>query len=312
MKPWLTVVGAFALVVVSGVQARAQMGVARGLVVDQDGAPVKDAKVHLLFLGEVEREYTTKTDDKGQYTQVVGTGRYRVTVSKDGYQGRYMDEAVRTGSPTDLPTIEIVSREAVVQAAMAPILKRFDEAAALLKAGKLDEAAVVFLELKEKHPDIPEVYLNLGTIYTRQEKWQAAEEAYQKVLELSPGNARAQTLLADARWNLGRTEEALTAMENLVAENPDDSSLRYTLGVYYVKERRYQEAAAAFEEVRKSDPDNVDVFYMMGVVSLNQGQAEQAVSRLRSYLEKAPEDGPYRATVSELLSQLEKALPPPQ
>ena len=45
MKPWLTVVGAFALVVASGVEAHAQMGAARGEVVDANGEPVAGVTV---------------------------------------------------------------------------------------------------------------------------------------------------------------------------------------------------------------------------------------------------------------------------
>jgi len=310
MNRWLRVVGAFALVVAFGAEARAQVGSGRGRVVDQNGAPVADATVQFVFLGEMEREYTTRTDGKGQYTQVLPSGRYRVTVSKDGYQGSYMEREVRTGSPTDLPTFEITDREAVVKAAMAPILKQFEKAAELTKAGKLDEAVAVYLELKAEHPDIPELYFNLGTIHVRQEKWAEAEAELQKALEFEPDNKQAQVLLADVHRKLGRMDEALAAMEKLVAENPDDPQLHYNLGVFYLNAQRYEDAYASLDEVRKRDPDSTDVLYLLGTVSLNLGRVEPAAGYLESYLEKAPPDGPYRATASELLSKLQPAEPP--
>jgi tetratricopeptide (TPR) repeat protein len=275
--------------------------------VDDKGAPVADATVELVFLGEMERQYKTRTNKKGEYTQALPTGAYRVTASKDGYQGSYVDQRVATGDPTDLPTLKIVSREAVAQKAMAPILEQFEKAAALSKAGKLDEAIAAYREVQAQHPDMPEVHYNLGTIYARQEKWPEAEGAYEKAVELAPENAQAQVLLAEVHRRMGRTDEAVAAIEKLVAKNPDDPKLRFELGVFYQKARRDEEAFASFEEVRKRDPGNVDVLYLLGTLSLNLGRIDQARSYLQSYLDKAPADGPYRATASELLAKLAPA-----
>lgn len=310
MERWLRVVGAFAFVAASSVEARAQMGVARGQVVDEKGAPVAGATVELVFAGEIERKFKTKTDSKGQYTQVVNTGSYRVIASKDGYQGSYMDRPVRTGDPTDLPTLTIVGREAVARKAMAPILEQFEKAAALSKAGKLDEAVAVYREVEAEHPDIPELYFNLGTIYARQEKWPEAEAAYLKATELQPENAQAQVLLADVHRRMGRTDEAVAALEKLVAKKPDDPKLYYDLGVFYLNARRDRDAFASFEEVHKRDPDNVDVLYLLGTLSVNLGQIEQARSYLQSYLDKAAANGQYRAIASELITKLQPAKPP--
>ncbi len=235
---------------------------------------------------------------------------YRVTASKDGYQGSYMDRRVGTGDPTDLPTLTIVSREAVARKAMAPILEQFEKAAALSKAGQLDEAVAVYREVEAKHPDIPELYFNLGTIFARQEKWPDAEAAYRKVTALDPGNVQAQVLLADVHKRMGRTDEAVAAMETIVAKNPDDPKLRYDLGIFYLAARRDADAFASFEEVRKRDPGNVEVLYLLGTLSINQGQVEQAKGYLQSYLDKAPPDGQHRATAGELLAKLSPAKAP--
>jgi cytochrome c-type biogenesis protein CcmH/NrfG len=312
MKRFLRVVGALALVVASGVEARAQMGVARGQVVDERGSPVADATVELVFLGEMERQYKTRTNKKGEYTQVVATGNYRVTVSKEGYQGSYMDQRVATGDPTDLPTLKIASRAAVAKEAMAPILEQFEKAAALSKDGNVAEAIAVYRGVEAKHPDMPEVHYNLGTLYARQEKWPEAEAAFKKAVELAPDNRQAKVLLADVHSRTGRTDEAVAALEELVAGNPDDAKLRFELGVVYQKARRNDDAFVAFEEARKRDPGNVDVLYLLGTLSLNLGRVEAAREYLRSYLDKAPPDAPYRATASELVSKLEPAKPPAQ
>jgi tetratricopeptide (TPR) repeat protein len=273
---------------------------------------VADATVELVFRGEVERQYKTRTNKKGEFTQALPSGNYRVTVSKDGYQGTYLDHRVTTGDPTDLPTFKIVSRTAVAQEAMAPILAQFEKAAAMSKEGKVDEAIAVYREVEAKHPDMPEVHYNLGTLYARQEKWPEAEAAFKKAVELAPDNTQAHVLLADVHSRMGRTEEAVAALERLVAKSPDDAKVRFELGILYQKARRNEEAFAAFEEARKRDPGNVDVLYLLGTLSLNLGRVDEARGYLQSYLDKAPADADYRATASELVAKLPPAKPPSQ
>lgn len=310
MSRWLGVVGALALVMAAPAGARGQqMGFASGEVVDENGAKVADATVRLQFLGDVERAYTARTNKKGRYTQGLISGRYRITVSKEGYQGTFLDQTIKSGDPTELPKLTIVSRAKVVQDAMAPILAEFEKASELAKAGKLDEALAVYAGLARAHPDMPEAHLNVGTLYARQEKWPEAEVALVKTLSLAPDNRQARVLLATVHSRQGRTAEAQAEMEKLRTENPGDPLLHYELGAIHLEAKRYEDAYAAFEEVRKLDPGNADVRYLLGTISLNLGKLDDARSNLQAYLQAAPADGRYRVLASELLAQLDKAQP---
>jgi tetratricopeptide (TPR) repeat protein len=312
MKPWLGVVGAFALVVACGMEARAQygqMGIARGRVLDQNGEPVAGATVHFEFTGESKADYTVETGKDGRFTQMIRSGTYRVTATKDGYRGSYQDVRVRSGTSTttDLPDFQIVEAKVAAQEAMAPILEKFKVADELLASGKPDEAIAVYRGLQAEYPNIPEIYFNLGSVYAQQEKWPEAEAEYLKVIELQPDNSMAKVLLAETHKNMGRADEAVAAIEQLIAENPDDPELHYNLGVFYLNEQRHEEAFASFDKVRTLDPGNVNVLYLLGTLSINLGETERAVGFFESYLEKAPEDGEYRANASELLARLQPA-----
>ena len=50
--------------------------------------------VKTYFQGGVNRQYSAQTDDKGKYQQILTAGRYRITASKEGYQGGFMEQAV--------------------------------------------------------------------------------------------------------------------------------------------------------------------------------------------------------------------------
>src|SRR5437667_11420341 len=97
----LLIAGAFVLgLALVGAPAHAQTGTARGKVVDDKGQPIPEAKVVLEFTGGVTRKYETKTSKKGEFTQVGRyPGPYRITVTKDGFQGRADELPLSLGEP---------------------------------------------------------------------------------------------------------------------------------------------------------------------------------------------------------------------
>src|SRR5438128_6884579 len=94
-------------------------GAVRGRVTDEKGQPLPEAVVNLDFQGGVNRKFDTKTNKKGEFTQVGLTpGGYRITANKEGYQGAYVDTRVSLGEPMQLPDLKLVSK-AAAQAAGA-------------------------------------------------------------------------------------------------------------------------------------------------------------------------------------------------
>ncbi len=111
--------------------AHAQSGIAKGKVVDEQERPVAGVTVELEFQGGFDRTYEAKTNKKGEYTQIVTAGRYRITASKEDYQGAFIEQGIQPGAPTRLPAIQIVSRAAAIEAAIEKdeILGPFKKAA---------------------------------------------------------------------------------------------------------------------------------------------------------------------------------------
>src|SRR5262245_52292885 len=128
-----------------GAPAQAQTGTARGKVVDAEGQPVPDAKVLMEFQGGVTRKYETKTGKKGDYTQVgMYPGMYKITVTKEGFQGTFVEHRIGLGDPTQVPDFKLVTMAAAQKAAGGgganQLRESFSKALALTQAGKLDEA----------------------------------------------------------------------------------------------------------------------------------------------------------------------------
>src|SRR5207245_7703639 len=96
-----------------GSEARAQTGTARGKIMDDKGQPIQDAVVTIEYQGGVTRKYETKTNKKGEYTQVgIYPGVYKVTVTKEGYQGGVLDARISLGEPTYLNDMKLMTKRA--------------------------------------------------------------------------------------------------------------------------------------------------------------------------------------------------------
>src|SRR6266511_1616869 len=218
-----------------GAPAHAQTGTARGKVVDDKGQPIAEAKVLLEFTGGVTRKYETKTGKKGEFTQVgMYPGPYKITVTKDGFQGSVIDYRISLGDPTQIPDFKLVSAAEARKAAGGPseeLQSAFKNAVSLTQAGKLDEAEAAYKELVAKQPSIPELYHNLGYIYGQKKDWPKAEEAYKKALELRPIYPdAADPAMVDAYYHLGtlyvgqnKIPEAIQNLEKYLSSNPTNS-----------------------------------------------------------------------------------------
>src|SRR5438128_5704819 len=147
MKRLFVTGGLFLALALAGSAARAQTGTARGKIMDDKGQPLPDAIVTIEYQGGVTRKYETKTNKKGEYTQVgIYPGVYKVTVTKEGYQGTFTQGRINLGDPTYLPDFKLVTATTAAAAAggaadkaVADIRGTVERAIELTKAGRYDD-----------------------------------------------------------------------------------------------------------------------------------------------------------------------------
>jgi Flp pilus assembly protein TadD len=89
-------------------------------------------------------------------------------------------------APPDLTTVQ-----AVVAKTPLDFEARSRYGMALSAAGRHEEAEKEFLAAARLAPDFPGVYHNLGIFYNNLNQPKRADAAFQRELELSPGNGRA-------------------------------------------------------------------------------------------------------------------------
>lgn len=294
--------------------AEAQIAFAKGRVVDAQGQPVADASVVAVFLGELPKTSTKKTNKKGEYVHPgLFSGRYRLTAQKEGYEPTEIEVSVVAGDPTELPDIvlqpqkapEVKAREA---AAKAPeeVKAKFAQAVDLTSQGKLDEAEALFKELLVILPDVAEIHQNLGYIHAQRKDWASAEADYTKALELSPGNAASMTALAAVYEGLGQHDKALAMTQKAAAADPGNALAQFNRGVFLLNANQGAEAIPAFEAALAANPKLVESHFHLGTLYLGQNNVPKALEHLEAYVAANPPNEQNVTTAKGLIAALSK------
>jgi tetratricopeptide (TPR) repeat protein len=308
MKRCYVPVGLLAALVLGGALAGAQgTGTARGKVLDDKGQPIIDAKIAIEYQGELKRTFQTKTNKKGEYTQVgLATGMYRITATKDGFAPFFVETRVTIGDVTYIPDIKLAPAHLVAQAAAAKaadeITPAFNAAADLARQGKVDEAEAAYKALAEKAPTIPEIQLNLGYLYRQKKDWAAAEAAYKKALELRPNYSEANAGLLGVYQASGQADKAAA----LGASAAGDPKVQFDMGVTALNSGKYDDALAAFQKAAAADPSNAETYYYLGTVYLSLNKITDARSNLEKYVSMNPKNATNLTTAQGLLQALPK------
>ena len=86
----------------------------------------------------------------------------------------------------------------------------------------------------------------------------------------------------------GKNDQALTAIQDALATNPDDDALIRSSADVYLKMGMTEEYEAAMQQVIAKDPNNPSLYYNLGVGAANSGNSEKAMEYYRKALEIDP------------------------
>ncbi|RXG16185.1 tetratricopeptide repeat protein [Leeuwenhoekiella aestuarii] len=86
----------------------------------------------------------------------------------------------------------------------------------------------------------------------------------------------------------GKNEEALGAIKDALAENPDDDALLRSAADVYLKMGMTEEYEATLNKVIAKDPNNPGLYFNLGVGAADSGNTEKALGYYRKALEIDP------------------------
>jgi Flp pilus assembly protein TadD len=141
----------------------------------------------------------------------------------------------------------------------------------------------------QKAPDSLSALMGLGVIYDTQKKSDKSKEYYQKALKINSKFAPAANNLAYLYAEKGENiDEALNLAQTAKGQFPDDPHISDTLGWVHYKKNIFTRAITYLKEANEKIPDNSTMRYHLGMAYYKNGDKELAKKELRKALELDP------------------------
>ena len=143
------------------------------------------------------------------------------------------------------------------------------------KALKEIEEAVSRAE-KEKHPNLGDLYVELGKIHQRKRDWREAELAYRKSLELDGKLLRAREGLAAIYMANGDEAKARQELVTARHADPENENAWHSLGKFYLKTKRLDEFESLYRELLTKKPQSMIAMKKLAEIMLSKGDIKGA------------------------------------
>ncbi|MDX2440711.1 MAG: tetratricopeptide repeat protein, partial [Desulfobacterales bacterium] len=120
-----------------------------------------------------------------------------------------------------------------------------------------------------------ELHIKLGNLFYAQERYQEAQNEYEKAVELNP-TAKSLYSLGQAYLETGRYMDAQTQFSKVHRLDPQSPNGRYGIGLAYSKQERYEDAIRMFQDSIGRKKDFYDAYAEMGYAYADLGRMDEA------------------------------------
>ncbi|MDY0297203.1 MAG: tetratricopeptide repeat protein [Acidobacteriota bacterium] len=278
-----------------------------GDVVNQEGNPVANAQVELMFEDNVTK-FTATTDEKGEWAVIgLGSGQFRITVSAEGYIPA--QKLVQVSQLNRNPKVQHQLQKAVQPVMHEDLLGFLEEGNAQFKEGNYDQAIESYQKILDKHPDMVAVLFKIGDCHREKRDLDKAVEVYTKVAELAAAQ-KDNNVHAQALGNLGAIsiqredfDQANQYFQQAIDLNPEDEILAYNVAEINFNSNNVDLAIKYYQMAAEAKPDWSLPHQKLGYSYLNKGDFAAARASFEKFLELESE-GEQAAIIRDLLNSL--------
>lgn len=254
----------------------------RGIVTDQDGAPLEGVKVKLFSLkGQSGLEVVTNAAGEWSVNYIRGGG-WNIDFEKTGYAPR----KVGTQIPEIFKNAPIETKLQKVEGTFITeeLKAALNEGNRLFEEKKYQEAIADYEGLLAKAPDVYILYKNIGNCWFELQDYAKAEESYKKVLEKEPSNTDILLLIGNCYANRGELDKALEWYDKIEFEKITDPMVLYNIGTTLTKQSKLEDALKFYKRAVELQVDFLDAIYQLGLTYLALGRNPEAVEAFESYI----------------------------
>jgi tetratricopeptide (TPR) repeat protein len=219
--------------------------------------------------------------------------------------GRYQEADTHLDRAEELRPIYMLETDGMRERAWISL---YQEAAPLVNAGDYQGAADIFENANAIYDKRPEVMITLGQIYAQLQETDKALENLNRAEALinDPAMAEEMDSATVASWHeqaadipltkagvlaaAGRYEEAVGLFEQLVAENPDDITLKRNLAAILVQTGDNERAFAVYEQLMAMPGLGSLDYYAIGVGFYQASEYGRAAEAFEGAADRASKD----------------------
>lgn len=276
-----------------------------GVVKDQTGAPVSGVEITIVSMKMSSRQYKTRTDAEGKFTQIgLWPEFYQVSFKKNGYMPISSEVRVRIDETSKLE-ITLRTADQAVQRQLSDADKKFVRGNKLYAEGKYPEAVEIFQEAVTMSADQWAYHFNLGLAAKKAGLEDQTISAFGKAVELNPDSFSCNKEIGEALAKAQRFDEARPYYDKAYEINQDDADTNYNYGLVLLKTGDSEKALEVLRRAVSLKEDYAEAYYQLGTIYVGQNNKPEAIANLEKFLELAPDD-PQAAIARQLLDYLKK------
>lgn len=172
--------------------------------------------------------------------------------------------------------------------------RHIDEALALQRAGKLDEAEAMYHDTLAQYPGNAEILHFLGLIAHQKGKAAKAIGLLKQAIGVQPQTAQFQSNLGLVQTSAELFHDAAATFKNLLAAHSDDPDIANAYATALKGAEKWGDAERILRELIRSHPEYAPGHFNLGNLYLAQGNASIAVPTFETAFRLAPNDATAR------------------
>ena len=166
-------------------------------------------------------------------------------------------------------------------------------------ADALAKAAAAASRALELDASLPEAHTALGGVrFTHDWDWKGAESEYRQALALDPNYPDTYHWYSDLLSAMGRSEEALAAIQRAHALDPLSLTINMSIGTTLFYARRYDDTIAQQRGTLEFDPSFPPALRNLGGAYEQKGMYAEAIDTYRKAISHSPHDASARGLLA--------------
>lgn len=156
-------------------------------------------------------------------------------------------------------------------------------------AGRLAEAGMIALEVRDARPNVADAWNILGVVAHRQGRTDEAIQSVKQAIKLNPRNAGYFANLGEMQRRLGKLDAAMIALKKAIRLNARAHHAWNNLGIVHYDKKQFGKAAECYRQAVILEPTYAEACNNLGNALRNLGQLDEAIVEYETAIRLRPD-----------------------